>query len=41
MSKEMIQAWKNDQRVKTLKIVIQVRKKIFFVNFVYSNFLLF
>ena len=24
MSREMIQAWKNDQRVKTLKIVIQV-----------------
>ncbi len=23
----MIQAWKNDQRVKTLKIVIQVREK--------------
>ncbi len=37
----MIQAWKNDQRVKTLKIVIQVRKKLFFVNFVYSNFLVF
>ncbi len=25
MNKEMSQAWKNDQRVKTLKIVIQVR----------------
>ncbi len=31
MSKEMIQAWKNDQRVKTLKIVIQVREKKYFL----------
>jgi hypothetical protein len=25
MSREMSQAWKNDQRVKTLKLVIQVK----------------
>ncbi len=39
MSKEMIQAWKNDQRVKTLKIVIQVRekKKHFLQSFFYYN----
>ncbi len=38
MSKDMIQAWKSDQRVKTLKIVIQVRS-IFYLN--KSKFLLF
>jgi len=39
MSREMSQAWKNDQRVKTLKLVIQV-KSIFRFEFI-QIFLLF
>ncbi len=35
MSKEMSQAWRNDQRVKTLKIVIQVRRKIVYFLLVF------
>ncbi len=32
MSKEMSLAWKNDQRVKTLKIVIQVRENFILIH---------